>query len=234
MYVYELRSAEMDSSASLKCFSYCCLAGKPNLNMYTCAGSGFFLVFCFVILKSGCLQEWLLHCGDLHNAEAVDRWKRQICHLHLLIYQSTAGKKIALFANLPLLPRNKTILSISENGPSLPKKVSRDYKSNLIHYTAVFFMCSLIPRRKTDDNTTFDTVCHNPAQKLHGLVLEDYNNSKCEMKEVTGMGSQFFICSCSEDECNEHIFFNPCKSTQRSVMIMYFLILDSWGVRYSL
>lgn len=68
-------------------------------------------------------------------------------------------------------------------------------------------MFSLSTRRKTADNTTFDTVCHNPAQRLHGLALEDYNNSKCEMKEVVGMGSQFFICSCSEDECNEDIFF---------------------------
>lgn len=73
----------------------------------------------------------------------------------------------------------------------------------------VFHVCSppLSARRKTADNTTFDTVCHNPAQRLHGLALEDYNSSKCEMKEVVGMGSQFFICSCSEDECNEDIFF---------------------------
>lgn len=65
------------------------------------------------------------------------------------------------------------------------------------------------------DNTTFDTVCHNPAQRLHGLALEDYNNSKCVMKEVVGMGSQFFICSCSEDECNEDIFFTPGTYKQR-------------------
>ncbi|XP_055750713.1 TGF-beta receptor type-2-like isoform X3 [Salvelinus fontinalis] len=63
--------------------------------------------------------------------------------------------------------------------------------------------------RKKDDNVTIDTICHNPAHKLHGLVLEDYNNSKCETRERNGMGSQFFICSCSEDECNDHIFFPP-------------------------
>ncbi|KAM4630217.1 TGF-beta receptor type-2 isoform 2-T2 [Polymixia lowei] len=61
--------------------------------------------------------------------------------------------------------------------------------------------------RKKEDNVTIDTICHNPAHKLHGLVLEDYNNSKCEMKERKGMGSEFFICSCSEEECNEHILF---------------------------
>ncbi|XP_037549293.1 TGF-beta receptor type-2 [Nematolebias whitei] len=62
--------------------------------------------------------------------------------------------------------------------------------------------------RKKDDNITFDTVCHNPAQKLYGLVLDDYNNSKCTMKEKRGMGLQFFICSCTEEECNSHVLFD--------------------------
>lgn len=63
-----------------------------------------------------------------------------------------------------------------------------------------------------DTNVTFDTLCHNPAHKLYGVALNDYNSSKCEMKEIKGMGSQFFICSCSVDECNEHIVFNPSES----------------------
>ncbi|KAF7654753.1 hypothetical protein LDENG_00065490 [Lucifuga dentata] len=67
--------------------------------------------------------------------------------------------------------------------------------------------------RKKDDNVTIDTICHNPAHTLHDLVLDDYNNSKCEMKEIKGRDSLFFICSCSEDECNEQIFFTSCKST---------------------
>lgn len=62
-----------------------------------------------------------------------------------------------------------------------------------------------------DSNVSLETVCHNPAHRLYGLLLDDYNNSKCEMKEIKGMGSQFFICSCSEDECNAHVFFNPSK-----------------------
>ncbi|KAK5911089.1 hypothetical protein CgunFtcFv8_005297 [Champsocephalus gunnari] len=74
-------------------------------------------------------------------------------------------------------------------------------------------VCVSIWRRK-DDNFTFDTVCHNRYLKLDGLVLEDYNNSKCEMKERKGMGSEFFICSCSEDECNEQIFFNSNSDSQ--------------------
>lgn len=73
------------------------------------------------------------------------------------------------------------------------------------------FIRLLFLRRKKDGNVTFDTVCHNPAEKLYGLILKDYNNSECEMKELSGMGSKFFICSCSEDECNERVFFDPSK-----------------------
>uniref|UniRef100_UPI003AAFE686 TGF-beta receptor type-2-like isoform X4 n=1 Tax=Centroberyx gerrardi TaxID=166262 RepID=UPI003AAFE686 len=64
--------------------------------------------------------------------------------------------------------------------------------------------------RKKGDNASIDTICHNPGSKLLGLDLEDYNNSKCVMKERKGMGSQFYICSCSEEECNDHLFFT-CK-----------------------
>uniref|UniRef100_A0A8C8IHT1 Serine/threonine-protein kinase receptor n=1 Tax=Oncorhynchus tshawytscha TaxID=74940 RepID=A0A8C8IHT1_ONCTS len=74
--------------------------------------------------------------------------------------------------------------------------------------------------RKKDDNVTIDTICHNPAHKLHGLVLEDYNNSKCEMRERNGMGSQFFICSCSEDECNNHVFFTPYSLDPQVVSVI--------------
>ncbi|KAK7913289.1 hypothetical protein WMY93_013500 [Mugilogobius chulae] len=62
--------------------------------------------------------------------------------------------------------------------------------------------------RKKEDNVTFDTICHNPEVKLHGLLLDDYNNSKCLMKEKSGQGSDFYICSCIEEECNEHVYFN--------------------------
>ncbi|XP_034016880.1 TGF-beta receptor type-2-like [Thalassophryne amazonica] len=78
--------------------------------------------------------------------------------------------------------------------------------------------------KKTDHNVTIDTVCHNPAHKFHGLLLEDYNNSKCEMKERRGMGAQFFICSCSEEECNEQVFF-PSYSMDSQVVAVILVSL---------
>ncbi|KAJ0054837.1 hypothetical protein NL108_005352, partial [Boleophthalmus pectinirostris] len=73
--------------------------------------------------------------------------------------------------------------------------------------------------RKKEDNVTFDTICHNPELRLHGLRLDDYNNSKCEMRERSGQGSLFYICSCSEDECNEHIFFNSNSPVVAVVLV---------------
>ncbi|XP_041823015.1 TGF-beta receptor type-2-like [Melanotaenia boesemani] len=78
--------------------------------------------------------------------------------------------------------------------------------------------------RKKDDNVTFDTVCHNPAQRLYGLLLEDYNKSRCEMKEKKGMGSEFFICSCDADECNEDVIFNQDINSQVVAVILVSLV----------
>ncbi|KAJ8395779.1 hypothetical protein AAFF_G00028260 [Aldrovandia affinis] len=63
--------------------------------------------------------------------------------------------------------------------------------------------------RKKDDNITIETLCHHPSHKLYGLLLDDYNNTKCEMKERNSPGSQFYICSCSDEECNHHLLFSP-------------------------
>nr|XP_049607292.1 TGF-beta receptor type-2 isoform X2 [Syngnathus scovelli] len=40
------------------------------------------------------------------------------------------------------------------------------------------------------------------------------------MKERKGMGSTFFMCSCSEDECNERIIFNTYMDSQVAVIIV--------------
>ncbi|KAM4725525.1 TGF-beta receptor type-2 [Anableps anableps] len=76
--------------------------------------------------------------------------------------------------------------------------------------------------RKKEDNITFDTVCHNPVYPLHGLFLEDYNNTKCIMKEKKGKDSKFFICSCSGEECNENIIFN--QNSQVGPVILVSLV----------
>lgn len=114
---------------------------------------------------------------------------RQMCHFYSKEAASMSGNRIILD---PLMPETSELRLTSRH----------------------FILCCFFSgstRRKTDANVTFDTVCHNPAQALHGVLLDDFNNSKCQMKEVKGTGSQFFICSCSEDECNEHAFFNPSK-----------------------
>jgi len=160
---------------------------------------------------------WPLCCSHLHNAETVDCWKKQIRHLQLPLYHCTAEKLHYLHNCRPI------IITLLHDNRSLKRGFGNKFPSAKVpslqtlwikcnpENGSVFNVSFLFLRRKKDDNITFDTVCHNPAQRLHGLILEDYNNSKCEMKERKGMGSQFFICSCNEEECNEQVFFNPSK-----------------------
>lgn len=90
-------------------------------------------------------------------------------------------------------------------------------------------LCFLFPRRKKDNNITFETVCHNPANPLYGLYLDDYNNTKCIMKEKKAKDSKFFICSCSkEEECNDNIIFNPRKLDILSSVFVSLIAVHVW------
>ncbi|KAK2489818.1 hypothetical protein MC885_012466 [Smutsia gigantea] len=62
--------------------------------------------------------------------------------------------------------------------------------------------------RKNDENITLETVCHDPKLTYHGFFLEDAASPKCIMKEKKVSGETFFMCSCSSDECNDHIIFS--------------------------
>ncbi|XP_068839019.1 TGF-beta receptor type-2 isoform X7 [Capricornis sumatraensis] len=65
--------------------------------------------------------------------------------------------------------------------------------------------------RKNDENVTLETVCHDPKVAYHGFVLDDAASPKCIMKERKGSGETFFMCSCSAEECNDHIIFSEVK-----------------------
>ncbi|KAG1936578.1 TGF-beta receptor type-2 [Pimephales promelas] len=61
--------------------------------------------------------------------------------------------------------------------------------------------------RKSNDNNTIETLCHNPSEPLYGLMLENYNNTKCEMRKKTSNTGPFYICSCKGEECNDKLMF---------------------------
>lgn len=196
----------MDNSTSLKCLSQqqttSAQQGGRNFKMYICADSGFFLVSCLlwyfkILLFLNVTSVLVIYIMLTLRTAERDKSGIYSCHfiagcLNKLHYWHNC--KPAFFT---LLHDNTSLLNIIAKGARVNG--------------SIFCVCFLFARRKKDDNITFDTVCHNPAQELYGLVLEDYNNTKCEMKERKGMGSQFFICSCSEDECNAHIFFTYSK-----------------------
>uniref|UniRef100_A0AAZ3PP09 Serine/threonine-protein kinase receptor n=1 Tax=Oncorhynchus tshawytscha TaxID=74940 RepID=A0AAZ3PP09_ONCTS len=63
--------------------------------------------------------------------------------------------------------------------------------------------------RKNDSNYSIETLCHDPSKPLYGVELDDYNSSTCTMKEKKSSGGPLFICSCTEEECNDNLAFAP-------------------------
>uniref|UniRef100_A0A8C7KBG4 Serine/threonine-protein kinase receptor n=1 Tax=Oncorhynchus kisutch TaxID=8019 RepID=A0A8C7KBG4_ONCKI len=61
--------------------------------------------------------------------------------------------------------------------------------------------------RKNDSNYSIETLCHDPSKPLYGVELDDYNSSTCSMKEKKSSGGPLFICSCTEEECNDNLAF---------------------------
>uniref|UniRef100_A0AAY4E8Q7 Serine/threonine-protein kinase receptor n=1 Tax=Denticeps clupeoides TaxID=299321 RepID=A0AAY4E8Q7_9TELE len=84
--------------------------------------------------------------------------------------------------------------------------------------------------RKNDSNHTVETICHDPSKPLYGFQLDDYNSTTCTMKEKKVAGGVFYICSCTNDECNDKLTFSQIqgptmKSTVASVILVSLLPL---------
>lgn len=74
----------------------------------------------------------------------------------------------------------------------------------------VFF--DLVCRSKNETSYFIETLCHDPAAPLYGVMLDDYNSSTCAMKEKNTTRGSVYMCSCSqEEECNEKLFFPPSE-----------------------
>ena len=96
----------------------------------------------------------------------------------------------------------------------------------------------LHPRRKNDENITLETLCHDPKDTYHGIVLEDAASSKCIMKEKKVLGETFFMCSCSSDECNDYIIFSEgefssFESLEPSFSVFMFCVPRPWSLVFN-
>lgn len=63
--------------------------------------------------------------------------------------------------------------------------------------------------RKNETSFSIETLCHNPAIPLYGIMLDDYNSSTCVMKEKNTTSGMAHFCSCAEEECNNRLIFSP-------------------------
>ncbi|XP_041104220.1 TGF-beta receptor type-2-like isoform X1 [Polyodon spathula] len=80
--------------------------------------------------------------------------------------------------------------------------------------------------RRDDENTTEETLCHDPAKKLYNFILDDYNATKCVMKEKKVPGMLFYMCSCrQEEECNDKFIFSSVETTPKVPVISQVMLI---------
>lgn len=81
---------------------------------------------------------------------------------------------------------------------------------------------------KNETSYFIETLCHDPAAPLYGVMLDDYNSSTCAMKEKNTTRGSVYMCSCSqEEECNEKLFFPPIVNPTEEVQVLWPVILVS-------
>ncbi|XP_030637277.1 TGF-beta receptor type-2 isoform X2 [Chanos chanos] len=72
--------------------------------------------------------------------------------------------------------------------------------------------------RKSDGNNTIETLCHDPLLPIHGIMLDDYNSTTCTMKEKKTAEGPLYICSCSNEECNDNLVFSQSEGVGPGVI----------------
>lgn len=55
---------------------------------------------------------------------------------------------------------------------------------------------------------TLETICHDPQKPLYGHMLDDTSSEQCLMKEKKDNGGLMFMCSCTDEECNDVLIFS--------------------------
>ncbi|XP_063308284.1 TGF-beta receptor type-2 [Pelobates fuscus] len=69
-------------------------------------------------------------------------------------------------------------------------------------------VCVAVWRKDESETTTMDAMCHDPRKPLFDHMLDDYNSSKCLMKEKKmAAGETMYMCSCNDSECNKNLYF---------------------------
>eukprot|EP00079_Xenopus_tropicalis_P013337 XP_002941621.3 PREDICTED: TGF-beta receptor type-2 [Xenopus tropicalis] len=75
--------------------------------------------------------------------------------------------------------------------------------------------------RNNNGSLTEQLLCHNPAQKLYGHILDDHVSSKCFMKEKEMSGENMLMCSCDTNECNSEFYIGT--SSKPSIWVPHVL-----------
>ncbi|XP_056618081.1 TGF-beta receptor type-2 isoform X2 [Triplophysa dalaica] len=78
--------------------------------------------------------------------------------------------------------------------------------------------------RTNDSSNTIETMCHCPSKPIYGIMLDDYNNTKCEMKARISNTGPIHICSCNEEECNNDLLFTTRIEPTNNQVVLVILV----------
>ncbi|XP_062847406.1 TGF-beta receptor type-2 [Trichomycterus rosablanca] len=79
--------------------------------------------------------------------------------------------------------------------------------------------------RKNEHNNTIETLCHSPSLPVHGIQLPTDTSSVCEMKQQKTESGLLYICSCTEEECNQNLVFTHNLPDNESLLVILVSLL---------
>ncbi|CAL8248520.1 unnamed protein product [Lota lota] len=80
--------------------------------------------------------------------------------------------------------------------------------------------------RRNESSFSVETLCHDPSQRLYGVLLDDSNNTACVMTERNTTTGLAFVCSCNTDECNDNISFTSVGDPTPEVPMVSVILIS--------
>ncbi|XP_056598041.1 TGF-beta receptor type-2 [Triplophysa dalaica] len=67
---------------------------------------------------------------------------------------------------------------------------------------------------RDDGVVTIETMCHDPTQPLHGVMLKDFSSSGCLLTSTFKGGRDLRLCACTGRACNDRVLLDK-QTTSR-------------------
>lgn len=152
-------------------------------------------------------------CGSSCNLTSICEKPDEICVA--IWYVTTPARastsyqiKHLLYTSVKQLVRQSSQMKHASCSQMYPTYYEDRWDRTVFVISCHLCVCVCLNSRRTNDSSnTIETMCHCPSKPIYGIMLDDYNNTKCEMKARISNTGPIHICSCNEEECNNDLLF---------------------------